>query len=318
MPAALVAVLALTLLERAWRGGAAPEPPQVETRLDVVGAPPLGHDAVVIDPSIDPLTEPAAEDGVSAGREALARVRDDTYFRDADLEAWLQTWSTIRRGGSQAMKLDRAPWVSFAELFGQPVSFRGRPVRVRGTLRRMEWLRAPRNPEGIEGYWQGWLEPQGGPASPIVVHFLNVPEGMPIGLSMAESVDVAGYFLKRHAYAATDAVRVAPLVMAEAPRVRRQRSVEPIGTSLAGWILASLVALAAAAAAVTLLGHRPGPRAAPRGDGSSAGELEAVLADFQPASPVAALREWSADQDRIARIASGGQPEENPPRTREP
>ena len=110
-------------------------------------------------------------------------------------------------------KFDR-PALMFTEVFGQPKSFRGRSVRIKGTLRGLEKLRAPANDYGIDDYFQGWLEPAGGPASPVIVHFRDVPEGMPLGLEISEPVVVSGCFLKNMAYRARDGVRVAPLLVA--------------------------------------------------------------------------------------------------------
>jgi hypothetical protein len=63
-------------------------------------------------------------------------------------------------------------------------------VRFRGTLHRLEKMVAPANEYDIKDYWQGWLEPEGGPVSPIVVYFLRLPDGMPHGMKISEQVDV--------------------------------------------------------------------------------------------------------------------------------
>jgi hypothetical protein len=75
---------------------------------------------------------------------------------------------------------------------------------MRGTFRRLERLTPPPNDYGIEDYWQGWMEPAGGPASPVVVQCLTIPEGMPSGMRIDEPVDVTGYFFKNYAYNASD------------------------------------------------------------------------------------------------------------------
>jgi hypothetical protein len=88
---------------------------------------------------------------------------------------------------------------------------------MRGTLRRLEKLDGHADEYGVSHYWQGWLEPAGGPASPVIVHFLRIPEGMPEGLEIMEPVVVSGFFLKNMAYRAADGVRIAPLIVSLAP-----------------------------------------------------------------------------------------------------
>jgi hypothetical protein len=212
MPAALALLLGLTVIERIWFPLKRQRPaPAIDTSLEAVrGRPPAG-DEVVIEPEPEPFV--AEADDLSADLRALGAVRDDTFFREADTDAWLQTWNTLMATGRETLAKAPAARVSFAELFGQPRSFRGRLVRMKGVFHRVEELTAPANSYSIDRYWQGWLEPAGGPVSPVVVQFLQVPEGMPTGLKIHEPVEVTGYFFKRYAYNAADTIRVAPLVM---------------------------------------------------------------------------------------------------------
>lgn len=254
MPPALVGVLVLGWIEQTWfpRRGP-PAHKQVDTRLEAVrGEPPAG-DAVLIEAEPDPFA-PVAE-GLSASVDALAKVRDDAFFRRDEEPAWIQTWLTLRSAAPQAVRAAATP-VSFTELFGQPLSFRGRPVRFKGTLRRLERLRAPANDYDIADYWQGWLEPAVGPPSPIVVQFLRLPPGMPEGLKINEPVEIAGYFFKRYAYKATDTIRRAPLVMAVEPVWTPRTPVEPGGTSLGTVAVVSMASLVAATALAMFLGNR--------------------------------------------------------------
>jgi hypothetical protein len=216
MPPALVLLLVAGWLER--RYFAPPprvEPPQVDTVVRGELVDRTIPDAVVIEADPEPFIGNADE--LAASPDALERVRDDTVFRPADEEAWFQVWMTLRSGDMRAYRKSNARRVSFTELFGQPRSFRGRLVSFRGTIRRLQQVEAPANRYDIENYWQAWLEPEGGPASPIVVYFLRIPAGFPHGMRIHEPVEVVGYFFKRWAYAASDVVRTAPLVMALEP-----------------------------------------------------------------------------------------------------
>ena len=219
MPPALVVVLLGVWIEQTFFAS----PPvasqqQVDTRLPGGPRGEAGRspeDSVVIEREPEPLLEDAGDRGAPA--ELLAKVRDDTVFRESDSEAWFALWKTIQDGDQAALARQVGPPVGFSELFGQPRSFRGRPVRIRGTLRRLQQVPAPGNTLGIETYWQGWLDPEGGPSSPIVTYFLALPETIQPGMRIIEPVEVVGYFFKRWAYQATDTIRTAPLVMAAEP-----------------------------------------------------------------------------------------------------
>jgi len=263
MPPALIIMLLLGWVERSWLGRPlATDRPQIDTKMPEIPADPTVTDAVVIEADTDLPAAGADEYGASV--ESLARVRDDTVFRGAETDAWFQIWLTLRSADMQSLTRAPARQVGFTELFGQPRSYRGRMVRFRGTLHRLEKLMAPANEHGVEDYWQGWLEPEGGPVSPIVVYFLRLPDGMPQGMAMNEPVEVVGYFFKRWAYAATDTVRIAPLVLALEPiwkpRQAGTRASDSIGTiallTMAGVVLLTMLGIRAA-------GQRPGRRQPP-------------------------------------------------------
>jgi hypothetical protein len=284
MPPAIVAVLALGWIERTWfprKVSSAAK--QIDTSLAAVrGARPAG-DAVLIEAEPEPFV-PTAEE-LSASVDALARIRDDAFFRKEEEEAWVQTWLTLR-SGNQAAILEAAPNVSFTELFGQPMSFRGRLVRFKGTLKRLERLKAPANDYDIQEYWQGWLEPAGGPASPIVVHFRSLPEGMPTGMKIDEPVQVAGYSFKRYAYKASDTIRRAPLVLASEPVWMPRPPLTPGGTSLGTVALVTMAGLVLA----TVLGMHFAGRGSPRSPDQTPTDLNAALSDVELFSTEESLR----------------------------
>ena len=285
MPPALVGMLVLGWLERTWFARSGPPPAaQVDTRLRDRAADAGPADQVIIE--LPPEPPPGDPDEYGAPVEALAQVRDDTMFRGAEQEAWFQTWLTLRSSDSRSLARAAVRRVGFSELYGQPRSYRGRLVRFRGTLRRLEKMEAPENAYDIRDYWQGWLEPEGGPVSPIVVYFLRLPAGMPHGMKIDEPVDVVGYFFKRWAYAATDTVRIAPLVLALEPiwkpRPADDGAARAVGT-------AALVTIGAVvlltALGIRLAGRGPGRRPAP-----GPADLTAALADVAPFSTEESLR----------------------------
>jgi len=296
MPLAAALVLLLGWVENTWFPRVRPRPePQADTKLDALRGPMPEGDAVLIERDEQPFepTVPAAE--LSAPAPALAQVRDATFFRDEEIDAWLQTFITLESSGSDGLRRGRPRDVSFSELFGQPRTFRGRLVRMQGKLHRLERLRAPTNDYGIDDYWQGWLEPSGGPPSPVVLHCLHVPEGMPHGMDIAEDVELTGYFLKNYAYVARDTIRVAPLIMVLEPTWKPLPSAVPEG-GLHGAVSLGTVAtatLATALAAVAIGGIMSRRRAARRGSVGPA-DLDAALAGADICTVEESLRRVAA------------------------
>jgi len=302
MPPAIVLFLALSWLERGWlRQPAPPAPPQVDTRLAGAHVERTVDDAVVIEVEPEPFVGTADELGASAA--SLAEVRDDTVFRGGDEEAWFQIWMTLRSTDAEALRRADARPVSFIELFGQPRSFRGRLVRFTGTVHRLQKVEAPPNDYDITGYWQAWIEPDGGPTSPIVVYFLRLPAGMPSGLRVREPVEVVGYFFKRWAYEATDTVRRAPLVMALEPAWKPLRPAPAGGTATGGYALLAMTGLVAA----TLLGLRLANRGALHREEPRPENLSESLAGLETLPPAEALARLAA-ADKAAATAQAPPP----------
>ena len=269
---------------------------------DVPTDPALA-DAVVI--AADPELPPGDADEYGASVHALAQVRDDTVFRGAEEEAWFQIWMTLRSADTRSLARSSVRRVSFTELFGQPRSYRGRLVRFRGTLHRLEKLTAPANDYDIKDYWQGWLEPEGGPVSPIVVYFLRLPEGMPHGMKISEQVDVVGYFFKRWAYAATDTVRIAPLVLALEPIWKPRPAGSPVGNSIGTVALVTM----AAVVLLTMLGIRAAGNGPGRRQSPPPTDLSTTLSDVELFSPDEALRRMAeAESERPTGRTPGKEP----------
>jgi hypothetical protein len=86
-------------------------------------------------------------------------------------------------------------------------------VQVRGSVRRIVHKPAPPNDAGINGYFQVVLRPANGPASPVLVYCLTLPEGLPVSEDMDEDVSVTGFFFKNLAYRTEAQAGEGPLVL---------------------------------------------------------------------------------------------------------
>lgn len=300
MPPALIVVVAVELLTRSNGPPGPPPEPQIDTRLEAVAGPPPAAGEVTILPADEPF-EMAAPEELAASRVALGRVRDAAFFGQSDHDAWLESFLTLQ--GYEGRRLAAAREVGFTEIFGQPKSFRGRPVRMRGTLRRLERLPAPANNYGITEYWQGWLEPAGGPASPVAVHFLELPAGMASGMEIHEPVVVNGCFFKNLAYRAVDDVRVAPLLLARTPgrppAVNAATGGDWWNLSLTVIGVVTMTSIVMAIAIGFLLVGR-GRKAVPQAAG-----LDATLAEVVPFSVAEALRHVAAADEVDGREPDG-------------
>ena len=297
MPPAIALVVVIELLTRQEGPPPPPREPQVDTRIEAVAGPPPVDDEVVILPPDEPAAFPD-ETLLAASPPALAKIRDATFFRQADRDAWLEAFLTLE--GEDGRRLAPPQDVGFTELFGQPEAFRGRAVRLRGTLRRLERLRSPANDYGFDEYWQGWLEPAGGPASPVVIHALDLPAGMATGMEIDELVVVSGAFLKNMAYRAADGVRVAPLILTRSPSRPPPPPENPADRiwdiSLGALGVVTMLAIVAAIGVGFLVSGR-GRRVAP-----AAADLDESLAGIEPVSIAESLRRVAAEE----RQQSGG------------
>lgn len=141
--------------------------------------------------------------------------------------------------------------ITYAQLFRQPDDYRGRLVDLLGTVRRVEPINLPKNAYGIKAYNQVWLFPRDNPTAPVVVYCLDLPKGFPTGGSVSAQASLTGFFFKRWAYAAPDADRVAPMLLAKTLRWWKEPAVAPEPAMRPRWLplVITLGALAAMFAA---------------------------------------------------------------------
>jgi hypothetical protein len=149
--------------------------------------------------------------------QLLASVRDNTYFRNEEKAAWFHLFGILQR--STADDLDRAAVpVGYVQLFRQSKEFRGRLVRIDGTVRRAERMAVPVNDIGLTEYWQLWIRLDDGSNSPVVAYTIDMPAGFPAGENLHEPVSLTAFGYKRWPYAAQKETLLAPVVLAKTAR----------------------------------------------------------------------------------------------------
>jgi hypothetical protein len=154
----------------------------------------------------------------------LSRVRDDTpWIRNDEIDAWWSVWSVLVQSESGDLSRASAGEIGFVEMFQQPKAFRGRALTVRGSARQVTYMTAGENQQGIKGYYRLIIWPENGPAEPIFVYALELPEGFPTGEETNADIQATGIFFKRMVYTAqdNDELRRAPVIMAPTIQWRR-------------------------------------------------------------------------------------------------
>ncbi|ADB18830.1 hypothetical protein Psta_4181 [Pirellula staleyi DSM 6068] len=164
---------------------------------------------------------------------ALGLVGDDTMFRPIEREVWFTLLDDLRSRSDRELAKKSLGRVAYLQLYEQSADYRGKVVDVRGVAREAYHVRAQKNSLGIDGYYVFWIQPEGGPTSPIMVYSLEIPEGFPKIYDrdvdgkvskIHEDVEFTGYYFKRHAYLGMDGTYSAPMVIARMPRWDRAAS----------------------------------------------------------------------------------------------
>ncbi len=237
--------------------------PETAERLgQLFGAPDLAADeadgeAVDFDSTADALptagvdevqrdAEPLATErpANNRGDDPLSKVRDNTYFRPEESEAWFDLFAALQNRDDDQLKSASLGELTYAQLLKQPDYYRGKVVTVRGTVRREELQPAPDNRLSIESYHRLWIEPVGGGNWPIVVYCLELPNDFPRGDQLSASVAATGYYFKNWSYPWEDGLGIAPIVLARGvdwQPVTKLRSLTH-APSQRSWLQAVLVA----------------------------------------------------------------------------
>jgi hypothetical protein len=101
--------------------------------------------------------------------------------------------------------------VFYAHLWDQPKGYRGVPVHLLGTARRVLYYKSKLSRTGW--LYEAWVFTPDGQNNPYVCVFEEAPKGFPVGPNVSERVVFNGYFLKLMRYEAGDVPRAAPLLV---------------------------------------------------------------------------------------------------------
>ena len=170
-------------------------------------------------------------------------------FRDEENAAWFNLLGVWKHSDEAELRRASIGRISWLQLNEQSNEYRGELVTVLGTIRRAHRLEAVKNDLGIDGYYQVWLQPDDNPKRPIVVYCLELPQGFPSGMELAERARVSGFYFKRWLYKGQKDLETAPVLLAKTVAWKEK---PPVANNMPAG-LDSIYFLIAAAAVLSLL-----------------------------------------------------------------
>lgn len=173
-------------------------------------------------------------------------VRDEAPLQFSETAAYAELLDRTRRTPVDDLREAARTDVVFSDLLARPERYRGMPIRLQGTARRI--LRIDDLPDRIapEGaLYEAWTFTGDSRGFPYVLVFEDAPRGLPGGDDVNAFVIFHGYFFKLLAYNAADKRRKAPMLIGRLEYVPDDRKpaevpIAPGGSSPA-WLLGLIV-----------------------------------------------------------------------------
>lgn len=131
----------------------------------------------------------------------------------------------------------------YADMLKNPQAYRGQLVPLQGHVRRVEEMPIVDGDVDLGVAFQAYLFTEDSRTHPYIIVCREVPPGMPRGGDVLEEVAVTGYFFKLYAYDAQDAVRIAPLLIAQRIEWFPRQEAAPVISPFWGSVVATLALL---------------------------------------------------------------------------
>ncbi len=192
------------------------------TRLVVLLALVVVGWIVILNSYRQPPVRPPAPKAVAGGvplpppdeSEEFQGILDKTRMTMRDNPAYLKLLERVRATSAEELASQSRRDVRFSQLLENPGRYRGLPIHVDGTARRILHQEVPGSKLFPKGhYYEAYVTTTDSQRFPYTLVFEDLPEGMPIGDELKEHVVFDGYFLKLMAYLAGDTSRFAPLLI---------------------------------------------------------------------------------------------------------
>ena len=159
---------------------------------------------------------------------ADADIKDNTYLRPQEREAWFETFAGIEGDTPEELRAASQGEIAYAQFIDLPDYYRHKVVTMRGTLLREELKRPGANRLGIETYHRLWIRPTGGGQWLFVVFCRELPADFPRGDGLREDVEVDGVFFKNWSYGYEGGLGLAPIVLANNLSWNRRPTTVPV------------------------------------------------------------------------------------------
>ena len=143
-----------------------------------------------------------------------------------------------RAKGAEALAAEARRDLLFTHLWERPERYRGVPVHLLGTARRVLSYESKLSPTGR--LHEAWIFTPESQNHPYVCVFEDVPKGFPAGGDVSERVVFNGYFLKLMSYQAGDVPRAAPLLVGRLGWSPSATAAEDPGRGLLFWTVLAL------------------------------------------------------------------------------
>lgn len=135
--------------------------------------------------------------------------------------------------------------VAFTVLMTRPDDYRGRILRLKGTLRQLQPYTGPGSDAFGEGVYQGWMFTATSDNNPYCLLLTELPPDVPTGTDMEIPVEFTGYFYRLYGYLTRGGDHVAPLLIGKSlqPRPLPAAPDNHIGEDLSRIVLFFLLGL---------------------------------------------------------------------------
>jgi hypothetical protein len=143
---------------------------------------------------------------------AFESVTDRTPIGLRDMAAYDLLLTRAREIGAAELARRSQGTIYFTDLWERPGDYRGVPVHILGTARRIISYESKRSPRGR--LYEAWIGTHDSQGYPYVCIFEERPQGLPMGPEVSERVVFNGYFLKQLRYlSGKDIPRAAPVLV---------------------------------------------------------------------------------------------------------
>lgn len=157
---------------------------------------------------------------------AFQGIRDEAPIQFSETAAYAELLDRVRKTSGEQLRSQSRTDVVFSDLLATPERYRGLPIRLQGTARRILRLEDGPNPLVPEGQlFEAWTFTGDSRGFPYVLVFEEPPKGLPGGDDVNAFVIFHGYFFKLLAYNAADKPRKAPMLIGRIEYVPDDRAI---------------------------------------------------------------------------------------------